>query len=218
MKWPPKSKLFDGAAGARPSLHGVAVLLLLLLGACADGSPEGGGAGEAGRDQPLTSTSAVDTAHPSEVDNLPEDDRWVSGEIRREYQPSGNVTAIDIRAASHPGFDRFVVTFAGDEFPAYLAEISNGPAIQCGSGEPVELPGNGVLTLRLESARAHDDAGSGTLPIRDLQPGLMSLLEARLICDFEGQLEWAFGVAEPSSFRVLELTDPTRIVLDIRHR
>lgn len=196
---------------ARPA----ALLLTLLLTSCADAAPDG-------QTQRAEDPQPLSTPSPSaDIDldfEVGDGDRWVSGSARQEHrQSAGSVTVTDIRAAAHDDFDRFVVTLAGDDFPTHQAEIIPGPAIQCGSGEPVELPGNGALILRLEGARAHEDAGSSTLPARDLQPGLAALLEARMTCDFEGQVEWAFGITDATSFRLLELTDPTRVVIDIRH-
>jgi hypothetical protein len=44
------------------------------------------------------------------------------------------------------------------------------------------------------------------------------LKELKLICDFEGQVEWLLGLAARNGYRVLELTEPPRLVVDVRHR
>jgi len=36
-------------------------------------------------------------------------------------------------------------------------------------------------------------------------------------CDFEAEVEWVAGVASPNRYRVLELRNPTRLVVDIKH-
>jgi hypothetical protein len=38
-----------------------------------------------------------------------------------------------------------------------------------------------------------------------------------VICDAEGVVEWAIGLAEPNAYHVLELQDPARILIDIKH-
>ena len=38
------------------------------------------------------------------------------------------------------------------------------------------------------------------------------------VCDFEGHVEWVLGVRFPGRFRVTELTDPPRVVVDVKTR
>lgn len=162
-------------------------------------------------------SSEPETAPLTEADVSVDEVRWTTGPTHREYPPADIVTVTGIRATPQEGFDRFIVDLTGDAFPTHHAEMTTGPAIQCGSGEPVSLLGRAVLTFRIEPAQAHDDAGASTLPARDLQTNPAALLETRLICDFEGQVEWAFGLANPTAYRILELTAPRRIVIDIQH-
>jgi hypothetical protein len=202
------------------------VLLLCVLVGCGAGADPGEPANRAEPGEPGNSVdpalrSAESTGSAGEdgasADAAADGDDWRTGSIRMERASTGMVTVTDIRTARHDTFDRFVITLAGDSFPTHSAELNAGPAVQCGSGEPVELSGEAVLVVGLEPARAHDDAGNSTLEPRDTAPGFPALLEARLICDFEGHVEWAFGIAETTAFRVLELTEPARIAVDIQH-
>ncbi|MBA4159064.1 MAG: hypothetical protein H0X65_16535, partial [Gemmatimonadetes bacterium] len=43
------------------------------------------------------------------------------------------------------------------------------------------------------------------------------LKQLTLICDFEAQVEWVLGVSSPNRFRVIELHEPARLVVDVRH-
>jgi len=48
--------------------------------------------------------------------------------------------------------------------------------------------------------------------------GLPALAEMKLICDFEGQIEWVLGVtAAAAPYRISERLAPARLVLEIRH-
>src|SRR2546430_1332265 len=67
-------------------------------------------------------------------------------------------------------------------------------------------------------AGGHDDDGNPAPVERDRALGLPAVKEMKLACDFEGQVEWVLGVAGASPYRVSELTGPTRVVVDIRHR
>ena len=126
----------------------------------------------------------------------------------------------DVRIARHPGFDRAVFQFEGEKLPGYRIEYVDRPVRRCGSGEVVEIAGQGWLSLRFEPAMAHDDKGRATISERDRQRKLSLgvVREAVLTCDFEGQVVWVLGVSSPNRYRVLELSHPARVVVDIKHR
>jgi hypothetical protein len=42
-----------------------------------------------------------------------------------------------------------------------------------------------------------------------------NLKRLKLICDFEAQTEWIAAVGFPARYRVFELSDPPRIVVDL---
>lgn len=126
-------------------------------------------------------------------------------------------TLVSVRTGRHSQFDRIVFDFAGTAMPGYRIEYVDRPARQCGSGAAVPLEGNARLAVRFMPARAHEDQGRPTVANRVQAPGLTTLKELKQTCDFEGQVEWVFGVAAQKEYRVLELVGPTRLVIDVRH-
>lgn len=127
-------------------------------------------------------------------------------------------TATAVRVARHDGFDRFVVEFtAGSPAPGYHIEHVDRPAHECGSGNEVRLPGDGWLQVRIEPAQAHDDEGRGTVRARSAETGLPNVIEYRMTCDFEGQVEWILALRSPTAYRVYELDNPRRLAVDVRH-
>lgn len=127
------------------------------------------------------------------------------------------VTQTDVRVGQHAGFDRIVFEFAGNVLPGYRIEYLGGPAQQCGSGLPVPLQGTAVLAVTLRSTVAHDEGGAVTVTNTNPLPGFTTLKELRQTCDFEGVVQWAAGLASQQPFRVLELSNPTRLVIDVKH-
>ncbi len=123
-----------------------------------------------------------------------------------------------VETSSGPGYDRVVFEFAGDSVPGYHVEYMTAPVRRCGSGNPVALAGAGRLVVRFEPARAHDERGNPSPAERERATGLPALKDMKLVCDFEGQVEWALGVAAAAPYRVSETTGPARLVLDVRHR
>lgn len=121
-------------------------------------------------------------------------------------------------AATEPGFDRLTFEFSGERLPGYRIAYSSAPIRHCGSGDSVPLAGAGFLVVRFEPAQAHDDQGRPTITDRAWAPALLTVKELKLVCDFEGQVEWAVGLAARRRYRVLEAAAPARLFVDVRHR
>ena len=122
----------------------------------------------------------------------------------------------DVRVGEHEGYERMVFEIGGDELPGYRVTYTDKPAPKCGSGDPSEVAGKGWLEIRLSPAHAHDEAGKVTVADRERKPKLEVVQEMELTCDFEGEVTWVVGVAARNKFRVLELSKPARIVVDVR--
>jgi hypothetical protein len=140
---------------------------------------------------------------------------WTVGIVASERPTAPMATLRSVRAARHPEYDRVVLEFAGEELPGYHLEYVDRPIRECGSGETVEVAGDAWLSVRLSPAQAHDDRGRPTVRERTIRPSVANILELRRVCDFEGQVEWIVGVRSPGRYRVLELFDPGRIVVDV---
>ena len=123
-----------------------------------------------------------------------------------------------VETGSGPGYDRVVFEFAGDSVPGYHVEYVTAAVRRCGSGDAVSVAGAARLVVRFEPARAHDERGNPSPPERERATRLPAVKDMKLVCDFEGQVEWVLGVAAAAPYRVSETTGPARLVVDIRHR
>jgi len=122
-----------------------------------------------------------------------------------------------VRAAAHAGFDRVVFEFEGG-VPGYHLEYVDRPVRDCGAGEPRAIAGDGWLEVRMSPANAHTEAGKPTIAEREITPGLPNVREIERTCDFEAVVTWVIGTGSPNRYRVFELTDPPRLVVDIDQR
>lgn len=120
----------------------------------------------------------------------------------------------EVRAAGQQGFDR--VVFELDAMPGYRIGYVDQP-VQCGSGEPVELAGAARLQVQLLPAQAHTEAGEPTVPPRERHLDLPVLKELESTCDFEADVTWVLGLASRRPYRVQELANPARLVVDVGH-
>ncbi len=121
---------------------------------------------------------------------------------------------VAVRAAHHPGFDRVVFEFRGllpRHSVSYVTSLTEDA-----SGRPVHLAGDAVIKVRFEPANAHDDSGAPTVtPTGRLSPGLSSLEEVAPAGDFEAVVTYGLGVDHQVPFKVLELSSPSRLAIDI---
>lgn len=121
------------------------------------------------------------------------------------------------RTASQEGFDQVVFEFAGNSVPGYRVGYVNPSAVRCRSGETVEVAGAALLQVRLVPATTHNEAGKTTVPSPEIRPGLAVIQEMDMICNFEGNVTWLLGLAARNRFRVHELAEPARLVVEIEH-
>jgi hypothetical protein len=141
-----------------------------------------------------------------------------AGITDKKNNVKGAALLTKIRTAEHGNYDRVVFEFAGAEMPSYHIEYVDKPVRSCGSGEVVPLKGDGWLEIRFNPANAHTEEGKPTIEKREFAPNHKIIKEIKSTCDFEANVEWVLGVASPNKYRVLELENPTRLAVDIKHK
>lgn len=145
----------------------------------------------------------------------PADQIQTSERVEQPAKPGlGVVVLRDVRAAGQQGFDRVVFEFEGKDVPGYQVGYVER-AIQCGSGEPVEIAGEAVLEVRMTPAQAHTEAGEPTVKNRERSLDLPVLKELESTCDFEAEVTWMLGLESRKPFRVRTFEDPARLVIDV---
>ena len=119
-----------------------------------------------------------------------------------------------IRGASHVGYDRVVFEFEGpvpsNYDVSFVPEITGDP-----SGLPVPVIGQALLGVTFSHANGHDEDGNVfTDEITTL--GLRNVIQVVRSGDFEAVLSFGIGLARQTKFSVFTLTNPSRVVIDIR--
>jgi hypothetical protein len=168
---------------------------------------------------PVTSAQESTIALPDEAaSEAPAEFKGTANNTLKENSnATGAVLLKDVRSAMHPNYDRIVFEFAGAQLPSYKIEYIDKPVRACGSGNVVTFMGDAYLSVLFTGANAHTEAGEPTIKDRTRSPNHTVVKDLKLICDFEAEVEWVMGVASPNKYRVLELKNPTRLVVDINH-
>jgi hypothetical protein len=121
-------------------------------------------------------------------------------------------TVYDVRVAHHNGYDRMVIGFPTvNTMPQYqLNRQTTAHFVRDASGQPVTLQGSAGIHLVLRNTDIVSGAPS------DLKPNLPEIREVAQIGNFERVVSYGVGLATPACVRVLELSGPTRLVIDVQ--
>lgn len=155
--------------------------------------------------------TAVSTASPSQAR-----DAWDTTPVAVTHNVAPTPAVIDVRVAEHARFDRVVIDLRG-MVPGYDVRYVRTLRYD-GSGERVPLRGQAFLAVRLSPARAHDAAGDSVYRgprLRQYQ--FPALRGAAFTGDFEGRVSFGLALRSRDTFRVFELRQPNRIVIDVHH-
>lgn len=212
----------------RRALAASAAASLLLLGACAPGTPtdapQSAEASPSASHSPAASASAseapettptpepgLDATKPINANN------WMSSveglpPVRSE-DPTKALALTGIRAATHEGFTRVVLEFSGEGTPGVWRGAWTDEAVEQGRGLPIQVEGEAVLDLIID--------GTPMTATENPYPGGTHTRAADLdvVSDgtFEDNTHVVIGAPTTRQFQIGFLSDPVRMVIDIRN-
>jgi hypothetical protein len=169
---------------------------------------------------PAPAAAQTDTARPATPPGPAPDptsqQQWTAGAYDQVRTMRGPVVLSDVRVGVNQGFDRVVLEFLGSAAPGYRVEYVDRPVRQCGSGDATSIAGDAALSITLRGTQAHDERGQVTVQQRERRLQMPVLKEVEMVCDFEGVVQVVLGVARPNRYRITELQNPTRIIVDVQ--
>ncbi len=118
-------------------------------------------------------------------------------------------TLVGLRTGRHDAYDRTVFDFTGGT-PGYRVEYA--PLVAEGTGQPIPLDGAATLRVVFDGAYPAVDLG------RVYDPRLPTLRQIKSGGAYEGYITFGLGLADRVGFRVLRLTNPPRIAVDVAHQ
>ena len=163
------------------------------------------------------SYNQIPAPKPLSKSKASEEFKGTTGVVEKLKPNIGVVVLKEVRTTQHDGFDRVEFEFEGNTIPSYHIEYIDKPIRQCGSGEVVQVAGDAWIEVRFSPAQAHTDSGEPTVRDRERSISFPILKEVESTCDFEAEVIWVLGVASPNRYRILELANPTRLAVDVKH-
>lgn len=142
---------------------------------------------------------------------------WTTEDVVRQ-STKASADEVKVSVGTHEGFDRLVFEFKGG-LPNYCVGYEE-PPIQIMSGEEVKgIRGRAFITVSM-SPITYSEKNYNT-PIERLKEG-QNPLRTALVSDvwslgwFEGEFNYAVGLKARKPFRVLVLSNPSRLVIDFK--
>jgi hypothetical protein len=119
----------------------------------------------------------------------------------------------DVRVAEHESFDRIVLEFSGTGTPGWAVNYVDQASLE-GSGDVVTVSCDSILDIYVSNTTwPAPDYYSGRKRLRAENGGLA---EVYVVGTFEGYTQVLAGIDGPRApFRVIALTHPSRLVIDI---
>lgn len=128
-----------------------------------------------------------------------------------------------MRTSGHIGFDRIVFEFAESAMPEYEIRYKKPPILIDAShiedaahptkDETIAVSGNAFITIEIALSFDGKSVTSEFLGKQDLPV----LKDVRTVDWFENYFSFVAGLKHRRPFRVQELSDPVRLVIDIKH-
>jgi hypothetical protein len=130
------------------------------------------------------------------------------------------LSPVDLRFAERSGFDRVVLDLVGDDDaqPGWDAEYTDDPRFD-GRGNEVDIEGSPVLSVSASGIQLPTEEGAreyeGPERVTPASSGVVAEVVRGTL--FEGRQQVFVGVRSEQPYRVFRLSDPTRLVIDVRH-
>jgi hypothetical protein len=119
-----------------------------------------------------------------------------------------------VRTGTHTGYDRVTIEFNNGAPSRIDISPQNGTTFTQGaSGQKITLKGTSGLLVVIHGADEHTAYTGST----DIKPAYPVLVELRQVEDFEGTVQWGFGLSRSACYRAFMLASPARLVIDIQN-
>lgn len=141
---------------------------------------------------------------------------WTKKLVERKKDGISPVTLRQVSAADQDDFDRVIFEFKDNQVPGYRVEYV--PIITDEAEKVHKLFGKAFMRVDMNPAWAHsNETGAPSVKEREKRLNLPVVIEFKQVEDFEGVVSYALGLSGRKPFRVTEMSNPARLVIDVKH-
>lgn len=161
---------------------------------------------------------------PSQVNNRGALNSWTTRVVERRHETAETAYTSYlkvVRAEKHNGFDRAVFEFTGP-MPNYNIHYLATPFYvnEDDSKERIRIAGRafilaGFYFIRADETQLNLEQAKGFFPQGKLHMPALRQFSDRSV--WEGGYDFVLGIKARQAFRVTELANPSRVVIDIKH-
>jgi hypothetical protein len=183
-----------------------AKLFFFFLGLLLICAPMGAGSGGRVSTAPVAVAAATSTTQPE----------WTKKLVERKKEGISPVTLRQVSAADQDDFDRVVFEFKDNQVPGYRVEYV--PIIKDEAETVHKVFGKAFIRVDINPAWAHsNETGAPSVKEREKRLNLPVVIEYKQVVDFEEVVSYALGLSGRKPFRVTEMLNPARLVIDVKH-
>ncbi len=157
----------------------------------------------------------------AQIGNIGRLNTWTTREVARAHNSTSQASYVKtVRASEQNGFDRVVFEFEGP-FPNYDLKYLKSPFYKGEAGRRrIRQPGKVFLMVEFFVVPT-DDNQLKLHEVKDFTPkGRLRMPSVQSVKDeelFEGFYDFLVGVSARKPFRITELSNPSRLVIDFKH-
>lgn len=143
---------------------------------------------------------------------------WTTKKVQRNYETENYSTGLcKISVSQHKGFDRVVFQFDSGKAKYVVQYLPSNLYPTEAGDKKITIAGNYFLLFNIYNFAVGDEMPCKlkTYPKNRLNFPVLSQIKQGVW--FEGILDFLIGVKDKKPFRIIELRNPSRVVIDFKH-
>ena len=143
---------------------------------------------------------------------------WTTGKVQRKHESETIAESLcRIRVAKQKGFDRVVFEFDKGK-PKYVIQYLPSNIYSSDAGdEEIKISGNVFMQISIYGMPQMEDLPCKLQSYEKRKLNLRAIRQIKGEVWFEGIRDFLIGVKAKKPFRIQELANPSRLVIDFKH-
>lgn len=143
---------------------------------------------------------------------------WTTEKVQRNHETDDLSTGLcKVRVSQHKGFDRVVYEFDSGKTNWVIQYLPSNLYPTEGGDKKITIAGNYFLMFNIYHFAVGDEMPCELKTYQKNKLNFPTLMQIQEGGWFEGILDFLIGVKDKKPFRIRELRNPSRVVIDFQH-